>query len=87
MTVVEIDAPPEAVWPNVVAFSALRAAGVALPLGIAYPLRATISGRGVGAVRRCEFSTGAFVEPITVWDEPRAPRLRRGRRSRRRCTS
>jgi hypothetical protein len=25
---------------------------------------------GVGAVRYCEFSTGAFVEPITVWDEP-----------------
>jgi hypothetical protein len=25
----------------------------------------------VGAVRRCEFSTGAFVEPITVWDPPR----------------
>jgi hypothetical protein len=24
----------------------------------------------VGAVRRCEFSTGPFVEPITVWDQP-----------------
>jgi hypothetical protein len=24
----------------------------------------------VGAVRRCEFTTGAFVEPITVWDAP-----------------
>jgi hypothetical protein len=22
-------------------------------------------------MRRCEFTTGAFVEPITVWDEPR----------------
>jgi hypothetical protein len=22
-------------------------------------------------VRRCEFSTGAFVEPISAWDEPR----------------
>jgi hypothetical protein len=40
-------------------------------LGVAYPVRAEIDGRGVGAVRRCEFSTGAFVEPITVWDEPR----------------
>ena len=39
--------------------------------GVAYPLRARIDGEGVGAVRRCEFSTGAFVEPITVWDEPR----------------
>jgi hypothetical protein len=24
----------------------------------------------VGAVRYCEFSTGAFVEPITAWDAP-----------------
>jgi hypothetical protein len=28
-------------------------------------------GQGPGAVRRCEFSTGAFVEPITAWDAPR----------------
>ena len=40
-------------------------------LGIAYPMRARIDGEGVGATRRCEFSTGAFVEPITVWDPPR----------------
>jgi hypothetical protein len=39
--------------------------------GIAYPIRARLSGEGVGAVRTCEFSTGAFVEPITVWDPPR----------------
>ena len=26
-----------------------------------------ISGSGVGAVRRCRFTTGEFVEPITVW--------------------
>ena len=25
----------------------------------------------MGAVRHCVFSTGAFVEPITIWDEPR----------------
>lgn len=34
-------------------------------------MRATIKGRGVGAVRNCEFTTGSFVEPVTVWDEPR----------------
>ena len=33
--------------------------------------RAAYLGRGVGAIRHCEFSTGPFVEPITVWDEPR----------------
>src|SRR5882724_3693976 len=39
--------------------------------GIAYPIRAEISGHGVGAVRHCIFSTGPFAEPIEVWDEPR----------------
>jgi hypothetical protein len=39
--------------------------------GIAAPERARIEGHGVGAIRHCEFTTGSFVEPITVWDEPR----------------
>jgi uncharacterized membrane protein YhaH (DUF805 family) len=70
-TAVEIDAPPEHVWPHVVAF-----AEIATPpqwffrLGIAYPVRARLLGHGAGAIRRCEFSTGAFVEPITAWEEP-----------------
>jgi hypothetical protein len=33
-------------------------------------MRAEIQGSGVGAVRHCVFSTGPFVEPIEVWDEP-----------------
>ena len=39
-------------------------------LGIACPTCATIEGKGVGAIRYCNFTTGPFVEPITVWDEP-----------------
>jgi hypothetical protein len=39
--------------------------------GVAYPIRAEIHGKGVGAVRYCNFSTGPFIEPIQVWDEPR----------------
>jgi hypothetical protein len=71
-TSIEIDAPPERVWPNVVGFSDLAAPPQWIyRLGVAYPMRARIDGHGVGAVRRCEFSTGPFVEPITVWDEPR----------------
>lgn len=71
-TAVEIDAPPAAVWPNVIAVSELPAPSeIVFRLGIAYPVRARIAGSGVGAVRSCEFSTGAFVEPITVRDEPR----------------
>lgn len=71
-TSVEIDAPPEAVWNNVVGFSELPPPPEwFFRLGIAYPMRATIQGTGVGAVRHCEFSTGPFVEPITTWDPPR----------------
>ena len=72
LSVMEVQAPPEAVWPHVMAVSPLREPPAwFFRLGIAYPLGATIDGRGAGAVRRCEFSTGAFVEPITTWDEPR----------------
>jgi uncharacterized membrane protein YhaH (DUF805 family)/uncharacterized protein YndB with AHSA1/START domain len=69
---VTIDAPPEAVWEHVVSFSELPEPDHWLfRTGIAYPLRARIEGEGVGAIRRCEFSTGAFVEPITAWEPPR----------------
>lgn len=70
-TSIEINAPPEEVWRQVVSFAEIPPPRDPLfRLGIAYPTRATIEGRGVGAVRHCEFSTGAFVEPIKVWDEP-----------------
>jgi hypothetical protein len=76
-TAITIAAAPEQVWKNLVAFSELpdpqewyfRA-------GIAYPIRARIEGFGAGAIRYCEFSTGPFVEPIEVWDEPRLLRFR-----------
>jgi uncharacterized membrane protein YhaH (DUF805 family) len=72
VTAIEIDAPPEAVWPNVIGFSELDPpAEWVFQTGIAFPMRARIEGEGVGAVRHCEFSTGAFVEPITAWDPPR----------------
>ena len=71
-SVVVVDAPPELVWNQVVAFPELPATTEwVFRAGVANPLRAEIEGRGVGAVRRCEFSTGAFVEPITVWDPGR----------------
>ncbi|HUL15750.1 MAG TPA: DUF805 domain-containing protein [Terriglobales bacterium] len=68
---IEVNAPPEAVWKEVVAFAEIPPPKEMLfRAGVAYPIRAEITGRGPGAVRRCEFSTGAFVEPIEVWDEP-----------------
>lgn len=71
-TAVTIQAPPEVVWKHVVSFSELpEPTHWIFKTGIAYPQRATITGTGVGAVRRCEFSTGPFIEPITRWEEPR----------------
>lgn len=75
-TAIEVDAPPERVWQNVVSFAELPPPEQTLfKLGIAYPIRAEIHGHGVGAVRYCVFSTGPFVEPIAVWDEPRLLRF------------
>lgn len=71
-TSVDVDAPPDRVWQNVIGFGEIAPPGDWMfRSGIAYPIRAEISGRGAGAVRRCVFSTGPFVEPISVWDEPR----------------
>ena len=73
---IEIDAPPEKVWEQVVTFSELPPVEDWLfKTGIAYPVRAEIDGSGLGAVRHCVFSTGSFVEPITVWDSPRELRF------------
>jgi hypothetical protein len=72
VTSIEIDAPPERVWPHVVSFTELPPPTEWIfASGVAWPMRARIEGTGAGAVRYCEFSTGAFVEPITVWDAPR----------------
>ena len=72
VTAVEVNAPVETVWKHVVEFSELPLPTEMLfKLGIAYPIRAHIQGHGHGAVRNCIFSTGPFVEPIEVWDEPR----------------
>jgi hypothetical protein len=68
----EVNAPPERVWRHVVSFAELPPpTEILFRAGVAYPMRAEIQGRGVGAVRHCVFSTGPFVEPIEVWDEPR----------------
>jgi uncharacterized membrane protein YhaH (DUF805 family) len=71
-TSVVIKSDPQTVWTHVVTFSQLPPPTEAMfKTGIAYPIRAEMHGHGVGAERHCVFSTGAFVEPITVWDEPR----------------
>lgn len=75
-TAVTVAAPPEVVWKNVVVFPPLAEPDEWIfKTGLAYPQRARIEGSGVGSVRYCQFSTGPFVEPIEVWDEPRLLRF------------
>ncbi len=70
-TTIEVDVAPEVVWNHVIAFPDLpRERPWYFSWGIACPERARIVGNGLGATRYCEFTTGAFVEPITVWEEP-----------------
>jgi hypothetical protein len=76
-TRIEIAAPPERVFQYVVASTELpEPREWFFRAGVAYPQRAGIRGSGVGAVRYCDFSTGTFVEPVVVWDEPRLLRFR-----------
>ena len=71
-TSIVIKSDPETVWKHVVSFSELPPPTEAMfKTGLAYPIRAEMHGQGAGAERHCVFSTGAFVEPITIWDEPR----------------
>lgn len=71
VTLVEIDADIATVWRNVVEFPELEKPDEFIfKTGIAYPINATIEGKGKGAIRYCNFTTGSFVEPITNWDEP-----------------
>lgn len=70
VTVVDIDASPAVVWRDVVAFPRLAPPREWLfRAGLAAPVGARIEGTGVGATRYCDFTTGTFVEPVTVWEE------------------
>jgi hypothetical protein len=70
-TQIDIKASPEQVWPNVIGFTELPPpSDWLMKTGVAVPLRARLEGQGVGATRYCEFTTGPFVEPITVWEPP-----------------
>lgn len=72
VTSIEINADMQTVWKNVVEFPKLNdPTEFIFQTGIAYPVNAKIDGTGIGAIRHCNFTTGSFVEPITIWDEPK----------------
>lgn len=72
-TSIEINAPPERVWKNVVAFPDLAAPREwYFRAGLSYPTGTRIIGQGVGAKRFCDLSTGLAVETVTRWETARA---------------
>lgn len=71
-TEIIVHATRQEVWDQLVAFGRIdEPTELLFRTGIAYPIHAEIEGSGVGATRKCNFTTGPFIEPITVWDEPR----------------
>jgi uncharacterized membrane protein YhaH (DUF805 family) len=71
-TQIEINAPPEEVWPFLISFPALPSPTEwPFRVGISYPIRSTLQGSGLEGLRECQFSSGQFIEPIQVWEENR----------------
>lgn len=67
-TQIEIDAPPERVFPQVAAVDEMGPPeDPVFRAGVAYPIRATLDEGRVGGVRRCEFNTGTALETIEAW--------------------
>jgi hypothetical protein len=75
-TTVDIAAPPDVVWRNVVRVPMIaddeQRTGLFQRMGIPKPLEATITGDGVGALREARFAHGiAFRERVTEWQPQR----------------
>jgi uncharacterized membrane protein YhaH (DUF805 family) len=69
-TKIEINAPAETVWQFLTSFPTLPPPTEwPFRVGIAYPIRSTLRGSGLGAQRECQFSSGQFIEPIQAWQE------------------
>jgi hypothetical protein len=68
-TSIEIDAPSARVWSLLPSMAEMPPPEdwVFRRVGIAYPVRATLNGEGLGAKRTCDFTTGPALETIDVW--------------------
>jgi hypothetical protein len=69
ITSIEVDAPPCQAWPHVVDMPDLPApSSWIFDHGVAYPLSMRVVGSGIGALYKCEFTTGIFSGPVTAYD-------------------
>jgi hypothetical protein len=65
---IEVSATPAAVWDSIVHMGPIPDAPSApFGWGLAYPMRGTIHGTGIGAVREGVFSTGTAYERVIEW--------------------
>jgi len=68
-TEVEIDAPPETVWPLLPTVAPMAPpTDLLFRTAIAYPIDASMEGEGIGATRVCEFDTGQALEVVDLWE-------------------
>lgn len=70
---IDVMASPQQVWDSVIHMGPISGRPAApFGWGLAYPVRGTIRGSGVGAVREGVFSTGVAYERVTRWEPGRA---------------
>jgi uncharacterized membrane protein YhaH (DUF805 family) len=71
ITSVEINAPIDQVWNEVIYFKEIPPpTQVIFNSGISYPIKASIEYGKSDTIRYCIFNSGTFVEPITKWEKP-----------------
>ena len=69
---IDVAAPPAAVWRALTAGAPIAVPpGLAGRAGLAYPMRGSLTGSGVGATRIGYFSTGIARERVTAWQPGR----------------
>lgn len=65
---IEIAAPAERVWQALISSEPIAPApGLPALAGLAYPIKGTLKGEGLGATRTGTFSTGRATEVVTEW--------------------
>jgi hypothetical protein len=74
-TSIVIHAPADRVWERVIRLASVPKPDSPIFNSVAYPIRTSLEGSGVGATRKCVFSTGSIVEPINVWTPQRELRF------------
>ena len=66
---IEIAAPADQVWQALISSEPIAPApGLPALAGLAFPIKGTLKGEGLGATRTGVFSTGTATEVVTEWD-------------------